>query len=152
MSTDDVRAALAAHPFCRDLPDAALDTLAEHARLQVLAEGLTLFEAGEPSRASWLIREGRVGIALHGLEVVETVEAGELLGWSWLVGQWQWHADARTLTEVHAVRLDGDVLAERCRLDPALGFELARRALRSATGRLERSRLHVHDIFRVKGE
>ncbi|MCB9685542.1 MAG: cyclic nucleotide-binding domain-containing protein [Alphaproteobacteria bacterium] len=151
MSTEEVRAALAAHPFCQGLPEAALDTLAGHARLQVLAEGLTLFEAGERSHASWLIREGRVGIALHELEVVETVEAGELLGWSWLIGQWQWHADARALTEVHAIRLDGDALAERCRAEPSLGFELARRALRAATGRLERSRLQAHDVFRVRG-
>lgn len=145
--TTDLRAALATHPFCEGLLPRHLAALLPHAALVRLGEGELLFRSGERAHASWLLRSGRVGLVLHAAEVVETVEAGELLGWSWLVGGWRWHADARALAPVEAIRLDGDALTIRCEAEPELGFALSRRALRFATSRLERSRLHARDVF-----
>ena len=39
---------------------------------------------------------------------IETIEAGEVLGWSWLFPPYRWHFDARALAPVRATAFDGD--------------------------------------------
>ncbi len=63
----------------------------------------------------------------RGPVTIETLEAGEVLGWSWLFPPYRWHLDARALTTVRATAFDGACLRGKCEADPALGYELMSR-------------------------
>ena len=59
----------------------------------------------------------------RGPVTIETIEAGEVLGWSWLFPPYRWHFDARALSVVRATGFDGACLREKCESDPALGYD-----------------------------
>lgn len=148
MSTTSLAPIVARHPFCADMaPDdlARLTGCAENVRFQ---PGELLFRNGSASDASYLLRAGRVAMVVHGAQVAETAEAGELLGWSWLHPPYRWHFDARAETAVRAIRLDGACLRAKCDADPRFGYDLTKRILYQVTRRLERARLHGLDVYR----
>ena len=63
-------------------------------------------------------------VAARGTITIETVEAGEMIGWSWLFPPYRWHFDARALVPTRATAFDGACLREKCGRDPALGYAL----------------------------
>ena len=58
-----------------------------------------LFHEGERGSAFLHHPEGKVALetfaAQHGTITIETIEAGEVLGWSWLFPPYRWHFSAR---------------------------------------------------------
>ena len=62
-----------------------------------------------------------------GTGVLATVEAGEVVGWSWLVPPYRWFFDARAVEDVSAVSIDATCLRAKCDEDPALGYALMQR-------------------------
>lgn len=148
MKISDLTPIVARHPFCEGMTPEDLELLAGCAENVRFAPGALLLRNGDDADASFLLRAGRVALVVHGREVAETAEAGELLGWSWLFPPYKWHFDARAVTAVRAIRLDGACLRRKCEADPRFGFELSRRILFQVTKRLERSRLHSLDVYR----
>ena len=73
--------------------------------------GETLFREGEPGRCFYVVRRGRVALELYvpgrGPLTIETIEAGSVVGWSWLFAPHVWHFDARAVAPVRAVAVDG---------------------------------------------
>ena len=61
-----------------------------------------------------------------GAVVIETLDAGDVLGWSWLFPPYRWHFDAVCSTQVHGDRLRRRCLRGKCDADHALGYELLR--------------------------
>src|SRR5438046_2229348 len=57
-------------------------------------------------------RTGGAGdpFARTGPLTIDTMEEGEVLGWSWLVPPYRYFGDARAVTPVSATALDGDCL------------------------------------------
>ena len=78
---------------------------------------------------------------------IETIEGGEVLGWSWLIPPYRAHFDARALTLVRALSLDGVCLRTKCEKDPSLGFELLKRFNRLVVSRLEATRMQLMDLY-----
>ena len=76
-----------------------------------------------------MIRHGTVVLETYspgrGPVTIETLESGEVLGWSWLFSPYRWHLDARALTPVHATEFDATCLRTKCERDPAFGYELS---------------------------
>jgi hypothetical protein len=78
---------------------------------------------------------------------VETIEAGEILGWSWLFPPYRSHFDARALSSVRATAFDGACLRGKCEDDPALGYDLVKRFAQVFTERLQWTRLRLLDVY-----
>ena len=138
---------IARHPFCEGMALGDLELLAGCAENVRFTPGELLFRNGDPADSSYLIRAGRVAMVVHGKEVTETADEGEILGWSWLFPPYRWHFDAKACNAVRAIRLDGDCLRNKCEADPRFGFDITRRVLYQVTRRLERSRLQAMDVF-----
>ena len=136
------------HPAFEDLSDEDVTTLAGCAANRKYAPGELLARNGEESDRTFLIRAGRVALAVHGATVTETAEQGDLVGWAWLFPPYRWHFDARALTPVRAIELDGACLRAKCEANPRFGYEITKRILYRVHRRLERSRLQVQDVFR----
>ena len=58
--------------------------------------------------------------------VIETLDPGEIVGWSWLFPPYVWHFDARAVDDVRAVAFDGACLRGKCEADHGLGYDLMR--------------------------
>ncbi len=110
-----------------------------------------LFREGEAADTFYVVRRGRVALELHTPErggiVIETIEAGEVVGWSWLFEPYRWHFDARAATPVRAIAFDGACLRGKCEDDKELGYELMKRFSQVMIDRLQHARLRLLDVY-----
>ena len=79
--------------------------------------------------------------------MIETLDAGDVLGWSWLFEPYQVRFDARAVETVHAIAYDGACLRGKCEADPVLGYELIKRFARIMTERLQATRIRLLDVY-----
>jgi CRP/FNR family transcriptional regulator, cyclic AMP receptor protein len=79
--------------------------------------------------------------------VIETIDAGEVVGWSWLFAPYRWHFDARAGSLVRATSFDGVCLRAKCESDPKLGYELMSRFAQVMIRRLQWTRLRLLDVY-----
>ena len=90
---------MAPHPFLEGMCEEHLRSLSEAAMHASFAEGECIFREGEPANRFYLIEEGSVFITSripgHSQIVIQTIGAGDALGWSWLFEPFTWHLDAR---------------------------------------------------------
>jgi CRP/FNR family transcriptional regulator, cyclic AMP receptor protein len=150
MSTTGAEA-LAAHPFLAGLREDHLAALAGHAMPVRLPTGTRLFAEGGIAERFWLIRSGQVVLDVHlpgrGTVLVETLGAGQVLGWSWLEPPYRWHFGATARAATDAFEFDADAVRELCEADPALGYALLRRFLPVVVDRLQASRIRLLDLY-----
>ena len=78
---------------------------------------------------------------------VQTLGAGDELGWSALLMGRRKHFQARALERVDALAFDGGELLAACKEDPSFGFVLMHRLLSVVSERLQATRLQLHDMY-----
>jgi CRP/FNR family transcriptional regulator, cyclic AMP receptor protein len=139
------------HPFLKGLEPQDLALLAGCATNVRFGQGSFLFREGKPADRCYLIREGKVALEIaaagRGPIIVQTLAAGEVAGFSWLLEPHQWQFDGRAVEPVHAIALDGICLRGKCADDPRLGFELTQLFARLAIQRLQTTRLQLLDVY-----
>lgn len=142
---------LSEHRFFADLDAADRDVLAGCGRNVAVEAGTVMMREGQHADVFWAIRSGRVRVGIthptRGLLDLETLEDGDILGWSWLLPPHRWHFDAVTDSPVHAVAFDATCLRAKCQLDPRLGFALVQRFARVLDERLVAARLRLLDLY-----
>ena len=77
----------------------------------------------------------------------DTADAGDAVGWSWLVPPYLWLFDARAVEPVGAVCFDGVCLRDRCEQDPRLGYELMKLVSQVMLSRLTAARVRLLDLY-----
>jgi CRP-like cAMP-binding protein len=142
---------LTAHPFFAGLDEELVRRLEGCAHNIHVPEGHYLFREGESADQLFVLRKGRVGLDVHvpgqGLCVVSTLDAGQVVGWSWFVPPYQWYFDARAVTAVSAVSIDAGCLREKCAEDPTLGYTLMTRVAQELYRRLQAARVRTLDLY-----
>jgi CRP-like cAMP-binding protein len=138
-------------PALAALPAAHRATIAGCARNQVFEPGAALLREGDPADEFFIVRRGAVAVETpvpgRGPVTLETLGAGDLLGWSWLVPPYRSAFDARALETVHAVAIDGACLRGKCERDPALGYDLLKVVATVFARRLEETRMRLLDLY-----
>lgn len=146
---------VARHPLLAGLPGDAVATVAGCAQNMSFDPGDLLLAEGDAADTLYLLRRGRVAIEVHapgkGPIVVETVNPGAAVGWSWLVFPYRWHFDARALDAVGAIGIDAACLREKAERDPALGYELMKRMAAVLLERLQMTRVRLLDLYGADG-
>ena len=144
---------LTAHPFFEGLDERLVRELERCSHNVHFHLGEYLFREGENADRLLVLRRGRVALDVHvpgrGEVVVSTVDAGEVVGWSWFVAPYTWFFDARAVTEVSAVSVDAACLRDRCESDPVLGYLLMQRVAQVMYRRLQAARLRMLDLYEV---
>jgi CRP/FNR family transcriptional regulator, cyclic AMP receptor protein len=139
------------HPFFAGLAPDALAVLAGCATNVSFAPGTYLFREGQPADQFYMIRRGRVALEVHspstGTMTVDTADAGDVVGWSWLVAPYSWLFDARAVEATGAVAFDGACLRDKCDRDPELGYELMKVVTQVMFGRLVAARVRLLDLY-----
>jgi CRP-like cAMP-binding protein len=144
-------ALLAEVPLFQGLTGEELELLAGCASNVRFREGELLFREGEPADTFYIVRHGMVALETFvpplGGVTIQTVEAGEVVGWSWLFQPYRWHLDARALATVRATAFDAACLRQKCEDDPALGYDLMKRFAQVMIERLQWTRLRLLDVY-----
>jgi CRP-like cAMP-binding protein len=128
---ESLKQALARHPFFAGLEKRFLPQLAPLASKKTFDDQQMIFHEGWPANELYLICQGRIGIetALFGVGdmVVQSLGAGEVVGWSWLLPPYEYHYSARALEPTEVIALNGKALRDQCELDHNLGYEMMKR-------------------------
>jgi CRP-like cAMP-binding protein len=139
------------HPFFQGLEDRYIQLIVGCAKNVRFDAEHTVFREGEEANEFYLVREGLVSVGVtipqRGVTTVQTVGAGEMLGWSWLFPPYRWRLEARTVEPTRALAFDGKCLRAKCEKDHDLGYELLKRFSQIVTERLEATRLQLLDLY-----
>lgn len=127
-----------------------LNTISGCCSNAVYHPGDYIFHEGESADNFFLIRHGMVALEIHvpqGLPiVVETLETGDILGWSWLMPPYRWSNDARASEQVRMLKLDGACLRDKMESDHGLGYEIYQRFVPIMASRLANTRLRIVEM------
>ena len=136
---------LVQHPFVSDLKAPHLELLGGCASTMSFAAGEYIFREGQDADRVYLICEGMVCVELPRspgeLLSIQTIDAGGVVGWSWLFPPYRWHFQARAVRPCRTISLDGKRLHELCEQDNELGYQLVKRFAHVLFHRLQAARL-----------
>jgi CRP-like cAMP-binding protein len=150
MVKETLLSVLQKHPFVDEFQPSHIEKLAAMAKEVRFTPNQVIFREGDECSDFYLIVRGRVALEMappgHTLRV-QTLSAGDELGWSaMLMGRGKFF-QARALDDVHALAIDGTMLLASCRDDKAFGFALMYRMLGVVSERLQATRLQVLDMY-----
>ena len=113
--------------------------------------GQKIAKAGDAADVFYLIRMGEVALDLEVPNKkavrIDTAEAGQPLGFSWLIPPYEWKYDVTATELVRAVAFDGACLRGKCDGDPVLGYALLTRFAQVLAGRLQATRFRLLDFY-----
>ena len=132
------------HPFFKGMKPEHLALVLAGATCASIKAGQVLFRQGEPASRFYLLQRGRVLLearaAAHRGAEIQTLGAGEVLGWSWLFAPFVWQFQARALEPGEALVLDGAHLLVEAERNHEFGFELMKRVAQVVIHRLQATR------------
>jgi CRP/FNR family cyclic AMP-dependent transcriptional regulator len=132
------------HPFLAGMNRAQLVLLTDCAVSVRFRPGDIILREGDHADRFFLIETGAVVLESgkdHGEPVViDTIGAGDLLGWSWMFRPYTWQFTARAFVSTRAIFFAGPVLREYCERDHSLGYELLKRLTAVMTRRMQKAR------------
>lgn len=135
---------IADHPFLRSFNREQLSLILEKAAEARFEPGEIIFKENDPANRFYLLEHGKVALETHvprdGMATVQTLEGGDVLGWSWLFPPFIWHFQARAVEPTNATVLDGARLLVFCENNRELGYELMKRMTRVVIQRLQATR------------
>jgi CRP/FNR family cyclic AMP-dependent transcriptional regulator len=138
-------AKLVDHPFLRGLEAAQLQVLSANAMPVDIPAGEVVFREGDSANRFYLIHSGE--LVLESMDtpdgrstVIDTIGAGDVLGWSWMFPPYYWHFDARATKPTKATFFYGTRLREAFDADPKLAYALAVRVAEVVIQRLQATR------------
>ena len=119
------------HPFLVGMNRTQLALLTDCALAVQFKKNQVIFREGEPANRFYLIETGKVILESSGEAgdpvVIDTIGAGDLLGWSWMFPPNIWHFTARAVEPTTAIFFYGTILRDYCEKDHLLGYELLKR-------------------------
>lgn len=150
---ESLTAVLKNHPFFRGFSPELIEKLVPYASVINFPPGKMIFNEGEEANHFYLILTGSVILEVfipnYGPVTIERIEAGDVLGWSWLYAPHRWHFNARASEETRAILLNGKTLRESIEEDLELGFNLLKRMTRVVEHRLQSTRLKLIEFYRI---
>jgi CRP/FNR family transcriptional regulator, cyclic AMP receptor protein len=155
---EQLKSLIAGHPFVRGLSPLHVSTITDYAMTTQFEPGQLIFSEGELANRFYLLLDGEVvlenKVNRENLVLIETLGAGDVLGWSWMFEPYTWHFDARATRPTRAIFFYGTWLREFCDHNPELGYELMKRIAEVLIQRLQATRRQLGGalIFNVNSE
>ena len=145
------------HPFWEGLNPRYLPILHECATIAKFGVGQPILHAGVDADRFYLICTGRVAletfVAGKGAITIETLDAGEARGWSWLFPPYRWNFSACSLDLTEAVAFGAHRLRKYAEEDHDFGYELTTRVGQALLQRLQATRLQlVHSMSHLESD
>jgi CRP/FNR family cyclic AMP-dependent transcriptional regulator len=119
------------HPFLAGMNRTDLTLLTDCAVARHFKTGETILREGEFANGFYLIEAGKVAleseIGFGESVLLQTIGAGDLLGWSWMFPPYVWQFSAHAVEPTTALFFYAAMLRESCEKDHSLGYELLKR-------------------------
>ena len=154
MSSTNTFESLQKSSFFSDFSAEDLKQLAEIGRVDEFPARSTVFEEYEPAKEVYVIVSGEVSLAICEPDAtckqIAVVHAGDLLGWSPLVGRTRLYDTAYAMTPVKALVFDGAALMKFCSDNPSFGFQFMSGVARTLAERLGSTRMQLLEMCGFK--
>ena len=141
---NNLNEAITSRPFFHGMKSEHLALLTDGAKAAQFKAGDVLFREGEPASQFYLIESGKIALETHepanGTMLVQTLGAGDVLGWSWLFPPFVWHFQARATEPASVIVLSGAHLLGTAERNPEFGHELMKRVAQVVIRRLQATR------------
>jgi CRP-like cAMP-binding protein len=148
-----MNALLAEHPFFDGIPPQYLDLISNAASEAKYEMRELIFHEGDEASEFHVIRRGKVAIEIftpdRGPVAVETINTGEVLGWSWLIEPYRWLFDAQAIEPTEVIVINARKIRESMATDAALSNELLHRFVPIIVERLQATRMQLLDLYHV---
>jgi len=135
---------VALHPFLVGMNPAQLALLTNCAMAARFKKNETILREDEFANRLYLIESGRVlvesGADFSKPVAIETIGAGDLLGWSCMFPPYVWQFSARAIEPTTAIFFYSSILREYCEKNHSLGYELLKRMSAVMVKRLKAAR------------
>ncbi len=139
------------HPFFQDMDTNVQQVIAGCAANERYEAGQYIQREGDKANRFYLVRGGVVSIELHvpGREpvVMDTVQEGEVFGWSWITPPYRNAYDVRAVQLTRLISLDAKCLRKKMKNDQTLGYEMLKRFVPVMADRLTSARLQMLDVY-----
>ena len=149
----DLKTIIADHPFLEGMTPEHLDLLARHAREAELKAGQVVLPQSQSAYQFYLMTGGKMAVESRipraDALLLQVVNEGDVLGWSWLFPPFNWHFQARALEPSKAIVLDGASLLVACENDHSLGFELMTRLAQVVVNRSQAARKRLVQLYQA---
>jgi CRP/FNR family transcriptional regulator, cyclic AMP receptor protein len=142
---------IAAHPFLDGLDPKFLTLFDDCASLRRFSSHQHIFQEGGEADHFYLIVSGKVVLETTvphcGILPIETLEAGEALGWSWLFPPYQWCFAAITAAPTDVISFSAPVLRQQAERNIEFANELLRRLAKTLIQRLQFTRQGLVQLY-----
>ena len=153
MDSRHMESFLAENSFFKGLAPAYLALVAKCTTAMRFEAEEYLFRQNDPADRFYVVRQGRVAIEIStphlGPISIQTLDEGDVVGWSWLFPPHEWNFDARAILTTRVLAIDGRALREACDNEPAFGYEMMKRCSAVMCERLQATRLQLLDMYRA---
>jgi CRP/FNR family cyclic AMP-dependent transcriptional regulator len=151
VQTETIATRVALHPFLAGMNRAQLALLTDCATATHFKKGQTILREGDFASRCYLIETGKVVLESPGKFgeplVIETIGAGDLLGWSWMFPPYTWQFTARAIEPTTTIFFYGTTLREYCEKDHSLGYELLKRISAVVVKRLQAAHKQMLSVY-----
>lgn len=147
---EPIDARIAALPFFDGLPPEYLRMFADCATVQPWTAGDFVLREGKPAQSFHILLDGGVLIQNNAGSrtiPIQSLGAGEVLGWSWMLPPYTWHFDAVATEPTETLTVDALCIRGKCEVDSRLECELYKRFSRLMVRRLLATRLQLVDAY-----
>ena len=139
---------LAAQPFLKGFSKPQLEVLSNNALQVEFPVDQMIFKEGLDANRFYIILEGEVALESADVkngssQLIQTIKAGDVLGWSWLFPPYKWNFNARAVKPTRAIIFLARNLREQCEQDKAFGYELMKRVSKVVIKRLQSTRVKM---------
>ncbi|PYK10379.1 MAG: Crp/Fnr family transcriptional regulator [Verrucomicrobia bacterium] len=145
---------IAGHPFCDGLEQKFLTPLRDCASLRRFGSQQEIFQEGGEADHFYLILSGKVmletSVPHDGVVPIQTLGAGEALGWSWLFPPYQWCFTAKTAAPTDVISFAAPFLRQHVERNSDFGNELLWRLTKTLIQRLQSTRQTLVQLYASK--
>lgn len=142
---------LAAHPFFQGFSTRHLQDILACAGRENFNPGEYLCRDADEAAKFFVIHQGRVGVEIFkargGPVTIQTLGAGEVLGWLGFKKPYHWNLDAKALQLTRVISLSVQCLGDRCDQDHDLGYELMKRYAHHLAVQFRVAKLQLADMY-----
>ena len=139
------------HSLFEGMDSDQVEFIAGCGQLRRFAEGDYLTRENDAADNFFLLLEGSAVIETHQHNQAPapllSLSTNDIVGWSWLIPPYRYQFDARAVTPLRTVQLDGRCIREKCENDPKLGYQLLKRLAAVMVSRIHCARFQLLDVY-----
>lgn len=140
--------------FFSDFDDSELNFISNNSQTFEVGKNKYLVHEGAESKNFYLLVEGKAQIEIHhpqaGPRILQSVQNGELVGWSWLFEPKLWVFDVKSVEKSIWLECQGHAFLAELEKNHDFGYKFMKKLVRVMTERLKATRLQVLDVYGIQ--